>query len=73
MKLSAHLFGQTYQFKDVKDVLAKASDGRSGDVPISASLCFGRHVRGEYLLAIAELLILFRNEFACEGGASLCG
>ena len=32
MKLSAHLFGQTYQFKDVKDVLAKASDGRSGDV-----------------------------------------
>ena len=32
MKLSEHLFGQTYQFKDVKDVLAKASDGRSGDV-----------------------------------------
>lgn len=32
MKLSAHLFGQTYQFKDVKDVLAKASDGRSGDI-----------------------------------------
>ena len=32
MKLSAHLFGQTYQFKDVKDILAKASDGRSGDV-----------------------------------------
>ncbi len=32
MKLSAQLFGQTYQFRDVKDVLGKASDGRSGDV-----------------------------------------
>ena len=32
MKLSTSLFGQTYQFKDVKDVLAKASEGRSGDV-----------------------------------------
>ena len=32
MKLSTQLFGQTYQFKDVKDVLAKASDGRSGDI-----------------------------------------
>lgn len=32
MKLSTHLFGQRYQFKDVKDVLAKAGDARSGDV-----------------------------------------
>ena len=32
MKLKAQLFGQTYQFKDVKDVLAKANDLRSGDV-----------------------------------------
>ncbi len=32
MKLKAHLFGQTYQFKDVKDVLAKSSDLRSGDI-----------------------------------------
>lgn len=32
MKLSTRLFGQTYQFRDVKDVLAKASDARSGDV-----------------------------------------
>ena len=32
MKLSTSLFGQTYQFKDVKDVLAKAGDLRSGDI-----------------------------------------
>ena len=32
MKLSTRLFGQTYQFRDVKDVLAKANEPRSGDV-----------------------------------------
>lgn len=32
MKLKTSLFGQGYQFKDVKDVLAKASELRSGDV-----------------------------------------
>ncbi|QIZ75695.1 ethanolamine ammonia-lyase subunit EutB [Ferrimonas lipolytica] len=32
MKLKTQLFGQTYQFKCVKEVLAKASDLRSGDV-----------------------------------------
>jgi ethanolamine ammonia-lyase large subunit len=32
MKLKTSLFGQTYQFKDVKEVLAKASDLRSGDI-----------------------------------------
>jgi ethanolamine ammonia-lyase large subunit len=32
MKLSTRLFGQTYKFKDVKDVLAKANEPRSGDV-----------------------------------------
>ena len=32
MKLSTRLFGKTYKFKDVKDVLAKAGDLRSGDV-----------------------------------------
>ena len=32
MKLSTRLFGQTYQFRDVKDVLAKANELRSGDV-----------------------------------------
>jgi len=32
MKLKTVLFGQTYQFRDVKDVLAKANELRSGDV-----------------------------------------
>jgi ethanolamine ammonia-lyase large subunit len=32
MKLKTTLFGKTYQFRDVKDVLAKAGDARSGDV-----------------------------------------
>lgn len=32
MKLKTQLFGQSYQFKDVKEVLAKANEPRSGDV-----------------------------------------
>ncbi|HSC75488.1 MAG TPA: ethanolamine ammonia-lyase subunit EutB, partial [Pseudomonadales bacterium] len=32
MKLKTQLFGKTYQFKDVKEVLAKANELRSGDV-----------------------------------------
>ncbi|AIR00559.1 ethanolamine ammonia-lyase subunit EutB [Pluralibacter gergoviae] len=32
MKLKTTLFGQTYQFRDVKDVLAKANELRSGDI-----------------------------------------
>ncbi|SDI31248.1 Ethanolamine ammonia-lyase heavy chain [Pseudomonas delhiensis] len=32
MKLKTQLFGKTYQFKDVKEVLAKANEPRSGDV-----------------------------------------
>ncbi|MTJ79907.1 MAG: ethanolamine ammonia-lyase subunit EutB [Telmatospirillum sp.] len=32
MKLKTTLFGQTYQFRDVKDVLAKSNELRSGDV-----------------------------------------
>lgn len=32
MKLKTVLFGQVYQFRDVKDVLAKANELRSGDV-----------------------------------------
>lgn len=32
MKLKTQLFGQSYQFKDVKEVLAKANEPRSGDI-----------------------------------------
>lgn len=31
MKLKTHLFGKSYEFKDVKDVLAKANELKSGD------------------------------------------
>ncbi|MBQ2899326.1 MAG: ethanolamine ammonia-lyase subunit EutB, partial [Oscillospiraceae bacterium] len=31
MILKAKLFGQVYEFKDVKDVLAKANELKSGD------------------------------------------
>lgn len=31
MKLKTTLFGNVYQFKDVKEVLAKANELRSGD------------------------------------------
>ncbi|MGE5678336.1 MAG: ethanolamine ammonia-lyase subunit EutB [Pseudomonadota bacterium] len=32
MKLKTRLFGTTYQFKDIKDVLAKANEEKSGDM-----------------------------------------
>lgn len=32
MKTATHLFGQSYQFNDLKVILAKAGDARSGDV-----------------------------------------
>ena len=32
MLLKTRLFGQVYQFNDVKDVLAKAGELKSGDV-----------------------------------------
>lgn len=57
MKLSTHLFGQTYQFRDVKDVLAKASDGRSGDVLAGVSAetaqerVAAKYVLSEFLLS----------------------
>ena len=31
MILKTRMLGQTYEFKDVKDVLAKASEKKSGD------------------------------------------
>jgi ethanolamine ammonia-lyase large subunit len=32
MKLSTSLFGKTYQFRDIKEVLAKANEEKSGDI-----------------------------------------
>lgn len=52
MKLKAHLFDQTYQFKDVKDVLAKASDLRSGDILAGVGATSARErVAAKYVLS----------------------
>ena len=62
MKLSTRLFGQTYQFKDVKDVLAKASDARSGDVLAGiAAQTAQERVAAKYVLAEMKLSDLREN------------
>ena len=62
MKLSTRLFGQTYQFKDVKDVLAKASDARSGDVLAGiAAQTAQERVAAKYVLAEMKLADLREN------------
>ena len=42
MKLKTTLFGNVYQFKDVKEVLAKANELRSGDVLAGGKLTGAR-------------------------------
>ncbi len=62
MKLSTRLFGQTYQFKDVKDVLAKAGDARSGDVLAGvAAQTAQERVAAKYVLAEMPLGDLREN------------
>ena len=62
MKLSTRLFGQTYQFKDVKDVLAKAGDARSGDVLAGvAAQTAQERVAAKYVLAEMTLADLREN------------
>ena len=52
MKLSTRLFGQTYTFRDIKDVLAKAGDARSGDVLAGvAAQTAQERVAAKYVLA----------------------
>ncbi|MCX7204841.1 MAG: ethanolamine ammonia-lyase subunit EutB [Proteobacteria bacterium] len=59
MKLKTQLFGKTYQFRDVKDVLAKANDPRSGDVLAGVSAASSqervaaKHVLSE--MSVADL------------------
>jgi len=56
MKLSTRLFGQTYQFKNVKEVLAKAGDARSGDVLAGVAAASAQErVAAKYVLA--EMLL----------------
>ncbi|MDR3362214.1 MAG: ethanolamine ammonia-lyase subunit EutB [Desulfovibrio sp.] len=62
MKLSTRLFGQMYQFKDVKDVLAKAGDARSGDVLAGvAAQTAQERVAAKYVLAELTLSDLRMN------------
>lgn len=62
MKLKAQLFGQTYQFKDVKDVLAKANDLRSGDVLAGVAAQSTRErVAAKYVLSELTLADLRNN------------
>lgn len=62
MKLSTSLFGQTYQFKDVKDVLAKSSDSRSGDVLAGVSAASAQErVAAKYVLAELTVADLRNN------------
>lgn len=52
MKLSTRLFGQTYSFTSIKDVLAKAGDARSGDVLAGvAAQTAQERVAAKYVLA----------------------
>src|SRR5574338_1380936 len=62
MRLSALLFGKTYTFKDVKDVLAKANELRSGDIlaGVSAETSQER-VAAKYVLSNLTLSDLRNN------------
>lgn len=46
MKLKTTLFGNVYQFKDVKEVLAKANELRSGDVLAGVAAASSQGARG---------------------------
>ncbi len=62
MKLKAVLFGQTYQFDDVKQVLAKAGDLRSGDVLAGVAATSARErVAAKYVLSEVTLSDLRNN------------
>lgn len=62
MKLKAQLFGQTYQFKDLKEVLAKANELRSGDVLAGVAAQSARErVAAKYVLSETSLADLRNN------------
>ncbi|MGD9899562.1 MAG: ethanolamine ammonia-lyase subunit EutB [Calditrichaceae bacterium] len=62
MKLSAQVFGTTYQFRDVKDVLAKANEHRSGDVLAGVAAASSQErVAAKYVLSNLTLADLRNN------------
>lgn len=62
MRLNTQLFGKTYTFKDVKDVLAKANEQRSGDVLAGiAAQTSQERVAAKYVLSNLTLADLRNN------------
>jgi ethanolamine ammonia-lyase large subunit len=62
MKLTTHLFKEFYRFADVKDVLAKASDTRSGDIMAGiAAQTAKERVAAKYVLSQITLADLRNN------------
>ena len=69
MKLKTTLFGNVYQFKDVKEVLAKANELRSGDV--LAGFITGLLARGFEPMDAAETGAWLHVECARKFGPGL--
>lgn len=62
MKLSTHLFKEFYQFTDVKEVLAKASNARSGDILAGvAALTAQERVAAKHVLSELSMADLRNN------------
>lgn len=62
MKLATRLFGQTYTFKDIKEVLAKANEPRSGDVLAGiAAHSAQERIAAKQVLAATTLAYLRNN------------
>lgn len=62
MKLNTQLFGKGYKFRDVKDVLAKANDLKSGDVLAGiAAETSQERVAAKYVLSELKLADLRNN------------
>jgi ethanolamine ammonia-lyase large subunit len=62
MKLSVHLFGEFHRFADVKDVLARAGNARSGDILAGIAAQTGKErVAAKQVLAALSLADLRNN------------
>ena len=62
MRLSTSLFGHAYQFRDVKDVLAKANEEKSGDTLAGiAARSIEERVAAKVVLSQMTLEDLYNN------------
>ena len=66
MILKTRMLGQTYEFKDVKDVLAKASEKKSGDelAGVGAESALERIAAKEVLAQLTVVRTLFASTMA---------